>query len=133
MLELDEILTQCRSGNALAWEALVRRYQGKIYSMALYYLKNTQEAQDVTEDIFIRIYKGLSLDWLQNWRPLAPMSLGAWLFYQAYDEKNEVQDSGLYLSRLPGLDPGSSFLLTFPSMDTESVMSGSIRYRHDGR
>ncbi len=59
MLELDEILYQCRRGNPLAWEALVRRYQGKIYGMAFYYLKNSHEAQDVTQDIFIRIYKGL--------------------------------------------------------------------------
>lgn len=30
---------------------------------------------------------GMSLDWVESWWPLAPIVLGVYLFYQAYEEK----------------------------------------------
>lgn len=59
MLELAPLLERCRSGDALAWEALVRRFQGRVYGLALHYLRNGEEARDVAQDVFIRVYQRL--------------------------------------------------------------------------
>ena len=58
-LDLERTLRQCRQGNALAWEALVKAFQARVFGVARYYLKNTDEAQDVTQDIFVKLYQQL--------------------------------------------------------------------------
>lgn len=71
-IDLDHLLEQCRSGNQLAWEALVRSYQARVYSLAFHYLGNMEEARDAAQDIFLRIYRnidqcreaGMFLPWL---------------------------------------------------------------------
>ena len=59
MNDLDLLLSRCRQGDALAWEALVRRYQARIYGFALHYLRDQEEARDAAQDIFIKMYQHL--------------------------------------------------------------------------
>jgi RNA polymerase sigma-70 factor (ECF subfamily) len=58
---LDEaaLLERCRRGDDLAWEALVRRYQSRVYAVAMHYMRNGEEARDAAQDIFVRLYQGL--------------------------------------------------------------------------
>ena len=60
MSELDILLSRCRQGDALAWEALVRRYQARIYGFALHYLRDPEEARDAAQEIFIKMYQNLA-------------------------------------------------------------------------
>jgi RNA polymerase sigma-70 factor (ECF subfamily) len=53
------LVDRCRGGDALAWEALVRRYQGRIYSVAFHYLRDREEARDMAQEAFIRVYERL--------------------------------------------------------------------------
>jgi RNA polymerase sigma-70 factor, ECF subfamily len=55
-LELSDILARCHAGDELAWEALVRRFQGRIYSIAWSYTGNPDDARDLAQDIFMRVY-----------------------------------------------------------------------------
>lgn len=57
MIDLDTLLDRCRRGDALAWEELVRRFQGRIYGLAVFYLKNREEARDTAQEIFVRLYR----------------------------------------------------------------------------
>ncbi|MCZ6649238.1 MAG: sigma-70 family RNA polymerase sigma factor [Acidobacteria bacterium] len=59
MSDLELILERCRQGDELAWEALVRRYQSRVYATALQYVRDTDEALDLAQDIFVRVYKRL--------------------------------------------------------------------------
>jgi RNA polymerase sigma-70 factor, ECF subfamily len=71
-LDLDNLLEQCRAGDELAWEALVRRYQARVYSLSFHYLGNAEEARDAAQEIFLKIYRhigqcrdaGMFLPWL---------------------------------------------------------------------
>ena len=58
-MELGHVLERCRQGDELAWEVLVRQHQARIYGLASHYVGNGEEARDVTQDIFVRIYKNL--------------------------------------------------------------------------
>ena len=53
------MLERCRRGDELAWEALVRAHQSRIYGLTFHYLGSSEEARDLTQDVFVRIYKGL--------------------------------------------------------------------------
>ena len=59
MLDGATLLERCRQGDDLAWEALVRRYQSRVYSVAFHYMRNAEEAHDMAQDIFVRIYQRL--------------------------------------------------------------------------
>ena len=59
MQELDPILERCRQGDNLAWEALVRRTQSRVYGLALQYVRDPDEASDLAQEIFIKIYRNL--------------------------------------------------------------------------
>ena len=58
-MEIEELLDRCRQGDGLAWEALVRRFQGRVYGIAYYYTGNVEEARDLAQDIFVKIYSRL--------------------------------------------------------------------------
>lgn len=55
--ELDSLLAKIGEGSLAALEELYRRTRAAVYSMALSYLKNAEEAQDVTQDVFVRIWE----------------------------------------------------------------------------
>lgn len=44
-------------GDAKAFELLVARHQNTVYNLALRFLHDPDEAEDITQDTFIRIYK----------------------------------------------------------------------------
>ncbi len=59
MLDVPTLLERCREGDDLAWEALVRRYQARVYSVAVHYMRDREEARDAAQEIFVRIYQRL--------------------------------------------------------------------------
>ncbi|MBD3220411.1 sigma-70 family RNA polymerase sigma factor [bacterium] len=50
---------RCREGDELAWETLVRRYQGRVCSVAFGYTGSEEEALDVAQEVFVRAWKRL--------------------------------------------------------------------------
>ncbi len=59
-MELSTLLERCCDGDELAWEALVRRYQARIYGIAYHYVGNAEDARDLAQETFIRIYQNLA-------------------------------------------------------------------------
>lgn len=59
LLDVATLLERCRQGDELAWEALVRRFQGRAFAIACHYMRNAEEARDVAQEIFVRIYERL--------------------------------------------------------------------------
>jgi RNA polymerase sigma-70 factor (ECF subfamily) len=58
-LNLDAVLDRCRRGDELAWESLVRSYQSRVYGLAYHYVANREDARDLAQDIFVKVYKNL--------------------------------------------------------------------------
>ena len=57
---LDRLLVdRFRGGDAGAFEQLVTRYWDRIYGMVHQLLRNQQDAEEVTQDAFIRAHRGL--------------------------------------------------------------------------
>jgi RNA polymerase sigma-70 factor, ECF subfamily len=56
-MDLTSLLERCRQGDDLAWEAFVRQFERRIYSIASGYAAGPDEARDWAQDIFIRIYE----------------------------------------------------------------------------
>lgn len=59
LVGLGPLIERCRGGDALAWEALVQRFQDRIYGLAFHYVRDAEEARDLAQDVFIRVYEKL--------------------------------------------------------------------------
>ena len=69
----QEIVHLCLSGDADAFEALVERYGGRVYNVALRITHDPDAARDCAQDAFIRAYRAL-----HQYDPAYPF--GPWLF-----------------------------------------------------
>lgn len=58
-MDLENLLERCRQGDGLAWEVLVRHFQGRVYGVARYYLSDREDARDAAQEAFVRIYGNL--------------------------------------------------------------------------
>ena len=56
-MDLTSLLERCRQGDDLAWEAFVRQFERRIYSIASGYASGPEEARDWAQDIFVRLYE----------------------------------------------------------------------------
>lgn len=60
MLPGDEkMVERCLQGDDTAWEAVVNSYARRIYNLTYRYTCRREEAEDLTQEIFIRVYQNL--------------------------------------------------------------------------
>jgi RNA polymerase sigma-70 factor (ECF subfamily) len=66
-------MLQVRDDTPAAFEVLVQRYQDRLVSILYHLVGNLEEAEDLTQDVFLRVYKSR-----KGYRPRAKFS--TWLF-----------------------------------------------------
>ena len=55
----DSLIEQCLTGDQAAWEAIVRQNWRKVFNVAYKFVGKHDEAEDLTQDIFLKIFKAL--------------------------------------------------------------------------
>jgi RNA polymerase sigma-70 factor (ECF subfamily) len=56
----NELISKVLSGDQQAYAGLVSRYQNYVFTLALRFTKNREDAEEVSQDIFIKAYRALS-------------------------------------------------------------------------
>ena len=56
----DSLIEKCLSGDQQAWETIVRQNWRKVFNVAYKFVGKHDEAEDLTQDIFLKIFKALS-------------------------------------------------------------------------
>src|SRR5579872_2708782 len=56
---VDALIQRCLEGDQQAWEAIVRQYRRKVFNVAYKFVGRHDEAEDLTQDIFLKIFKSL--------------------------------------------------------------------------
>lgn len=54
------LVERCLSGEQGAWEELVKAHTKRVYSICYRFTNSENEAQDLTQDVFLRIFKTLA-------------------------------------------------------------------------
>ena len=54
-----QLVQQCIRGDGAAWEELVRRHTRRIYNLCYRFTSQRQEAEDLSQEVFLRVYKTL--------------------------------------------------------------------------
>lgn len=109
----DEALVENykRTKDVNQFKSLVRRYQSRVYSAAVRILGNTEEAEEVVQDTFVKMHQ--NLDKFRNQAPF-----GAWVFKIAH---NQCVDHMRSNRRKRGF-----FLLSFDPQSTVNEQEDSL-------
>ena len=57
--DVDEIIVRCLKGDQIAWGIIVDRHRRKVFNLAYKFVGRHDEAEDLTQDIFVKIFKAL--------------------------------------------------------------------------
>jgi len=134
MAEPDEdvvCVARCLRGDSSAFEAIVRRYQRVLFSVARRMLGNHEDAMDATQNAFVRAYEGLA-----GYDP--DRRFFSWIYRIAVNECLNVRRARRPGEPLPeGLgdaDAGSSPLEMVAALErSESIDAALIRLSEDHR
>jgi RNA polymerase sigma-70 factor (ECF subfamily) len=55
----DEIIVRCLNGDQAAWETIVKLYWRKVFNVAYKFVGRHDLAEDLTQDVFLKLYKSL--------------------------------------------------------------------------
>jgi RNA polymerase sigma-70 factor (ECF subfamily) len=69
-LAAGQLVYQATGGDLAAFEELVRRMQRRVYGFAFQHLRDLDEAQDLTQEIFVKLYRNLAR--FDSTRPFEP-------------------------------------------------------------
>jgi RNA polymerase sigma-70 factor (ECF subfamily) len=69
----SDLIERFKKGDPSAFEAIVRKYQDRIYNLCRYMLQNPEDAQDAAQDVFLKAYRAL-----KDFRPGS--SLYTWIY-----------------------------------------------------
>jgi RNA polymerase sigma-70 factor, ECF subfamily len=57
---IDDIIQRCLGGDQAAWETIVRLHWRKVFNIAYKFVGKHDEAEDLTQDVFLKIFKSLN-------------------------------------------------------------------------
>ena len=56
----SQIVERCLGGDETAWEDLLRVHTRRVYAICYRFTGSDQEAQDLTQDVFLRVFRSLA-------------------------------------------------------------------------
>src|ERR1044072_149199 len=56
---IDMLIQRCLGGDQVAWEEIVRQHRRKVFNIAYRFTGRHDEAEDLTQDIFLKIFRSL--------------------------------------------------------------------------
>lgn len=106
-----DLVESCLAGDEHAWEALVRRYTGLVFSIPLRYRASREDAEDILQAVFVELFNDLPR--LRNRDNLAPWlstvaKHQAWHWKRKRGRRGEHELEGVSDAALEsvGLSPG---------------------------
>ncbi len=57
--ETEALIQRCLAGDQVAWERIVRLHWRRVFNVAYKFVGKHDEAEDLTQDIFVKIFKSL--------------------------------------------------------------------------
>src|SRR5579872_5238917 len=59
-ISVEALIERCLNGDEAAWELIVRQYRRKVFNVAYKFVGKHDEAEDLAQDIFLKIFKSLN-------------------------------------------------------------------------
>jgi RNA polymerase sigma-70 factor (ECF subfamily) len=91
----EKLVERCLQGDDAAWESIVTSYSRRIYNLGYRYTNRREEAEDLTQEIFIKVYQNMKSyraesGSFQNW----VLKVGRNLIIDHYRQTRRFQQMG---------------------------------------
>ena len=100
---VETLIQRCLQGDQHAWDLIVRQYRRKVFNVAYKFVGKHDEAEDLTQDIFLKIFKSLeTFDRRANFQTwLSSVSRNLCIdHYRSVRKEREMVDRGVDASEL---------------------------------
>lgn len=57
--DVSALIQQCLAGDEAAWQSIVRAHRRKVFNIAYKFVGSVEEAEDLTQDVFIKLFRSL--------------------------------------------------------------------------
>ncbi len=113
----ESYIEQAKNGDRDAFETLVKQYEKRVYHFVLKFLRDPEDAMDISQETFLKVYRSLNLFRGQS-------AFSTWVFSIAHnlciDFVRKQKRRGLHLPRVNEDDPEMQALRD-PKHDPEAV------------
>ena len=105
------LVRRCIAGDVVAWEEIVQRYNRRIYNICYRFAGSGDDAQDLTQEVFIKVYNSLN-------KYSAEYKFSTWLYRIAHNAAvDHLRRSPSGTQSLEAQNPDGSYQLQIESRD----------------
>jgi len=126
---IDALIRRCLEGDQQAWEAIVRQYRRKVFNVAYKFVGRHEEAEDLTQDIFLKIFRSLStFDSRANFQTwLISVSRNMCIdHYRSVRKERETIDRGVDASELAPPSKGEGQIAMLEQRDRVELLREAL-------
>jgi RNA polymerase sigma-70 factor (ECF subfamily) len=126
---VETLIRRCLAGDQLAWEAIVRQYRRKVFNVAYKFVGKHDEAEDLTQDIFLKIFKSLdTFDRRANFQTwLISVSRNLCIdHYRSVRKERETIDRDVDTAELAPSAPGQSQMARLEQRDRVELLRQAL-------
>ena len=126
---VEALIQRCLQGDQLAWEQIVRQYWRKVFNVAYKFVGKHDEAEDLTQDIFLKIFKSLdTFDRRANFQTwLISVSRNLCIdHYRSVRKERETINRDVDTSELSAAAPGQSQIASLEQRDRVELLREAL-------
>jgi len=125
----DALIERCLKGDQQAWEDIVRQHWRKVFNVAYKFVGKHDEAEDLTQDIFLKIFKALrTFDRRANFQTwLISISRNLCIdHYRSVRKERETIDRDVDAADLQPAAPDNSPLAALEHQDLRALLQRAL-------
>lgn len=126
---LETLIQRCLAGDQAAWEAIVRLHRRKVFNVAYKFVGKHDEAEDLTQDIFLKVFKSLdTFDRRANFQTwLISVSRNLCIdHYRSVRKERETIDRGVDAADLSPAAPENSPVAALEQRDRVALVRQAL-------
>ena len=127
---IDTLIDACLRGDQEAWETIVQRYRRKVFNVAYQFVGRHDEAEDLTQDIFVKIFRALhTFDRRANFQTwLISISRNLCIdHYRSVRKERETVDRHVDMADLTPVSRGPDAFMRLDQFDRRELLRQAFR------
>jgi RNA polymerase sigma-70 factor, ECF subfamily len=126
---IETLIQRCLSGDQSAWERIVQLHRRKVFNVAYKFVGRHEEAEDLTQDIFLKVFKSLNtFDRRANFQTwLISVSRNLCIdHYRSVRKERESIDRGVDTDTLAPVSPGAGPIEALEQRDRVQLLRQAL-------
>jgi RNA polymerase sigma-70 factor (ECF subfamily) len=126
---IETLIQRCLNGDQAAWDQIVKQYWRKVFNVAYKFVGKHDEAEDLTQDIFLKIFRSLdTFDRRANFQTwLISVSRNLCIdHYRSVRKERETIDRDVDANELPHASPDAGPIAALEQRDRVSLLREAL-------